>query len=195
MIISHRGKDNHKYKENSISAIIESLSKDYIDGVEFDIRITKDKELVINHGFIYNGKIIKYSNLKDLKIDTLKNLLKRINTNKIILIEIKDNDIEIIDILYKIIKRVKLNILIHSFHEKILIDFKKKYPKYKIGIISFNNNLCLDKFDFISLYYSNYKKQSKPVFLWTVNNKNKLLEFNHKGLSIITDNAYKLNNL
>lgn len=192
MIISHRGKNNHSFKENTITAIKTALSKDYIDGVEFDIRITKDNILVLNHGAIHNGKIIKYTTLKELSLDTLKDLLKQIHTSKLILIEIKDNDLKIIDVLYKLIKKVNLNIYIHSFHKNILLDFKKKYPQYKIGIITFNNDLNLEKYDFISLYHKSYKKQNKLTFLWTVNNKNKMLEYLNKNISIITDDAYKI---
>lgn len=193
MIISHRGNNNHQYKENTIKAIIESLNKEYIDGVEFDIRITKDNQLVLHHGFIHDGKIIKYTNSNELHLDTLKQLIKQLHTDKIILIEIKDNDLKIVNLLYKIIKKASLNIYIHSFHEKVLLQFKKKYPKYKIGIISFNNNINLNKYDFISLYYQNYKKQNKLTFLWTINNKNKMLEFLKNNIVIITDNAYKIN--
>lgn len=44
MIISHRGNDKENFKENTILAIKNSLSKSYIDGVEFDIRLTRDKK-------------------------------------------------------------------------------------------------------------------------------------------------------
>ena len=45
-LIAHRGLDNHKYSENSFKAILTSLNEKYIDGVEFDVRITKDKKIV-----------------------------------------------------------------------------------------------------------------------------------------------------
>lgn len=71
-LISHRGLDNHTYSENSLKAIENVLSKDYIDGVEFDVRITKDKKIVLIHDpiidLISNGSgIIKYMTLKDLQ--------------------------------------------------------------------------------------------------------------------------------
>ena len=55
MIISHRGNDNHNYKENTIEAVVFSLNRDYVDGVEVDIMFTKDKEIVLNHDYIYNN--------------------------------------------------------------------------------------------------------------------------------------------
>ena len=63
--ISHRGNDDD-LAENSKKAILNSLSKPYIDGVEFDIRITKDNKFVINH----NATI----NLNSNKIGTIKNM-------------------------------------------------------------------------------------------------------------------------
>lgn len=92
MIISHRGNDKHSFKENTKKAIINCLNKEYIDGVEFDIRITKDKKFVLNHGFLNNGKIIKYNKYKNLSLDELNSVLKQLKTKKIIMIEIKDNE-------------------------------------------------------------------------------------------------------
>ncbi len=189
MIISHRGNDNHKYKENTKNAIINALSKNYIDGVEFDIRVTKDKKLVLNHGFLHNGKIIKYSYFKDLNLDSLNSVLKSIKTPKIILIEIKDDDKIVIDLLYKCIKKYKdLNFYIHTFHNSIASLFKKKYPHINIGIILFNLNIDYSKYDFVSLNYLGYRKIDKLTFLWTVNKKIKKFQ----GLNIITDKPFLL---
>ena len=51
-IIAHRGNDGI-HKENSLEAIINSLNKKYVDGVELDVRLTKDKKLIINHDPFY----------------------------------------------------------------------------------------------------------------------------------------------
>ena len=59
MIISHRGNGNHNFKENSKEAIIFSLNDKNIDGIEIDIRFTKDKKMVLCHNATYDGKIIK----------------------------------------------------------------------------------------------------------------------------------------
>lgn len=190
MIISHRGNNNHHFKENSLLAIKDALSKSYIDGVEFDIRITKDKKFILNHGFINNGKIIKYTNSKYLNSDNLKDVLKSIKSNKLLLIEIKDNDYRIIDLLYKILKKFKnLNIQIITFYKELAIRFKKKYPSIKIGIIVFK----IDKneiYDFICIHYLNYKKVNQELFVWTVNNKDKIKRFNSMNINIITDKPY-----
>ena len=41
-LIAHRCNDNHNYRENSIKSAFEALNKEYIDGIEIDLRITKD---------------------------------------------------------------------------------------------------------------------------------------------------------
>ena len=48
-IISHRGSNVSNYKPNTKQALLTALSIDFIDGIEFDIRITKDKKIVIIH--------------------------------------------------------------------------------------------------------------------------------------------------
>ena len=89
MIISHRGNDNHNYKENTIEAVVFSLNRDYVDGVEVDIMFTKDKEIVLNHDYIYNNLEVNNTNYNELKLDRLDDLLKRLDTIKLILIEVK----------------------------------------------------------------------------------------------------------
>ena len=91
-IISHRANDNHSFKENTIEAIKDVLNKDYIDGVEIDIRLTKDNKIVLYHSpIIYNLGLISNNNLKEIKkyANELNNVLKKIKTNKLILIDIK----------------------------------------------------------------------------------------------------------
>ena len=65
-IIAHRGNDQI-HKENSKEAILNSLTKDYINGVEFDIRLTKDNKFIINHDPFYHYYYIKNTNSKKLK--------------------------------------------------------------------------------------------------------------------------------
>ena len=56
---AHRARNNHSFKDNSKEAILSSINKDYISGVEIDIRLTKDKKIVIYHDpiIIINGKL------------------------------------------------------------------------------------------------------------------------------------------
>ncbi len=190
MIISHRGNDKHGFKENTKKAIISTLKNDYVSGVEFDIRMTKDKKIVLSHSPLYKDRIICLTNYKDLHLDLLKNVLNGIKSKKIIIIEIKDYDISIIPVLYKILKNFpNLNIYIHSFHYHILKEWKDKYPSYKIGLIKmgfFNDDKKENILDFLSIYYKNSYSTDKEVFLWTVNSVIKDIQ----KVNIITDKPY-----
>ena len=209
-LISHRGLDNHMYSENSLKAIENVLSKDYIDGVEIDVRITKDKEIVLIHDFIIdlvsNGfGIIKYMTLKDLQkyqygkskesIITLDILLKTIQTNKILLIELKEfsNDfIDLVDTTMKIISNYDLNIYISSFNYKLLNYIKSKYKSIKCGLIigyGLNTLYLKNNFDFNIISYSYYNKiKNKLTFIFNLRKNNYKLDNN---VYIITDYAYK----
>lgn len=193
-IIAHRGNDNI-HRENSIEAILNSLNKSYIGGVEFDIRLTKDNIFVINHDPIYRGYIISNTNsriLKKLKLPTLEELLKQIDNKKILLIDVKveKNTYILSKILNKILKKYNYNYYICSFNYKFIKKFKKKY-KYRCGLIVgtiINKKHIDNSLDFYSISYK-YKGSlpKKKIFYWTINK----IE-NIKGNSIITDKPKKL---
>lgn len=195
-IIAHRANNNHKYKENTIEGIIDSLNKDYIDGVEFDIRLTKDKYFVLYHNATYKDNLIKNKYLKDLKLDELNNVLKNIKSNKIILIDIKceeGNYKEMSDYLIKVLKKYKkLNIYLCSFNYEMCLYLKEK-TKYKVGLLIsnlINKNKNIKPFDFISINYKIYKDINKDTFVWTINKKELFKKFLNKKVYIITDKAY-----
>ncbi|HHW69407.1 MAG TPA: hypothetical protein GX747_03635, partial [Tenericutes bacterium] len=105
-IISHRAKSNHIYPENTKEAILKVLMDEKIDGIEIDIRMTKDKKLIVFHDPILNIKtncngIVKFKKYKQIKkcklhekyyIPLLESLLKEIAYLKIdkkIILDIK----------------------------------------------------------------------------------------------------------
>ena len=112
-LIAHRGLDNHKYKENTINAFLDCITKDYIYGIEIDIRLTKDNKIIMYHNYLYKNKVISKYNYKELKdIELFEDLLKRLNTNKMVLIDIKsenDNYEILIKKLLRLIKKYPLN--------------------------------------------------------------------------------------
>ncbi len=210
-LISHRGLDNHTYSENSLKAIENALSKDYINGVEFDVRITKDNKIVLIHDpvidLISNGSgIVKYMTLKDLQkykygiskesIITLDDLLSIIHTNKIILIELKEfgNDfIDLVEETIKIISNYNLNIYISSFNYKLLNYIKSKYRDVKCGlIIGYGLNIMYLKnnFDFNIVSYHHCKRISndKLTFIFNLNKDNSKLD---SDMYLITNSSFK----
>ena len=119
MLISHRGNDKHNYKENTIDSIVFSLNQNYIDGVEFDIQLTKDNIVVLHHDFLYQNMQIEETTYNLLRLDKLEDLLKRLDTKKLLLIELKSkkNNIKFVEELDKILKKYNhLNIKLCSFN-------------------------------------------------------------------------------
>lgn len=193
-IIAHRGNDGI-HKENSLEAIINSLNKKYIDGVELDVRLTKDKKLIVNHDPFYSGYYINNTNavkLQKLGLNTLDEILTNVNNNKIIMIEVKVDDKKIkqvTKVLIKTLNKYKLNYYICSFNYNFLNNFKKCCD-IKIGLIisikintkHINNNF---NFNSINILY-NKKIPNKETFRWTINNVKELEKIN-KNENIITD--------
>ena len=91
-LIAHRGLYNNKSEQNTMKSFINSINNPNYVGFECDIRQTKDKKFIINHDAFINDKLIfntNYNELKMYNIAKLSDILK-LNTNKIILIEVKD---------------------------------------------------------------------------------------------------------
>lgn len=134
-VIAHRGgyKESHT-RENSKEAILYAISKDYVDGVEFDIRITKDKKIVLIHNssIKYHNKRYKvahtnYQTLNEIyfkiyhtKLITLEEILAFIPKNKLIFLEIKS--------ISKGLEKENLKLIDHTL---------RKYPSKKITLLSF----------------------------------------------------------
>lgn len=196
--ISHRGNDvGINYPENSKESILEVLNRDYISGVEFDVRMTKDKRIVVVHdntiALSSNGNgLISKTRLKQLekynfgtitnplKIATLEDILSNINCDKEIIIEIKEEAKryrKVVNVIYDIIKNYSnLNIKICSFNYKLVEYFKCKYPNVNVGLlvgIKMNLDKEISNFDFCSVSIINYKKylNCKNLYIWTINEK------------------------
>lgn len=179
-IIVHRGITSNKIEENSYLAIKHALKEKNIEGVEFDIRITKDNIIVLSHNSVLGTNYIENMNYKDIikekYLSTLDKILT-INTDKILLIDIKtsnNNYKTLADILMKRLNKASQKIYLASFNKKI-IKYMKKKLKFKMGLISFYYRK--GNFDFYVINYrtitdKKINKLKKEVFLWTVNKKN-----------------------
>lgn len=200
-LIAHRGNNNHKYKENSKEAFINCFNTEYIDGIELDIRLTKDNIIVVHHDNVINKKLIDKTNYNKIKneIDILDNILESLSDKKKIVIEIKGDNKNIVDILYNTIKKYNYNFYICSFNYDIVNMFKTKYKNHKIGLIigyMINVDKIHNKLDFNSLQYNliNRINKKKEIFIWTVNDRKILNKIKKHGnnYNIITDKAYLL---
>lgn len=160
MFIAHRGLYNDKIKENTIEAFDNAFNNGY-SGIEFDVRLSKDKVPVIIHDsflsrvFNKKGQVrnIEYKKLKTYGIPTLTEIINRYN-NKVMIIELKEN----IDISSYLNDN---NIYyITSFNYDYIKNYKKS-NKYKLGVINYilNSNINYNKLDFIMILDTIYNKK------------------------------------
>ena len=163
MFIAHRGLYDDNIKENTIEAFDNAFNNGY-EGIEFDVRLTKDKIPVILHDsflsrvFGVKGllKNYTYQELLDKKIAIPKfeDVISRYN-NKVMIIELKEK----IDIT-KYIKDNRNKYYISSFNYDY-ISYLNKSSYYKLGVINYilNSGIDYSKIDFIMILDSIYNKK------------------------------------
>ena len=133
-LIAHRG--SHKFaKENSLFSFFNAINENYY-GFECDVRQSKDKKFYIYHDMLYDGKLFKSFNSNEIICDTLESVLK-LNTNKIILLEIKDPFIDIDNLVETLIKYSDKNIYVMSFYNTVIDKLNIKNKTYKVGILNY----------------------------------------------------------
>ena len=156
-IIGHRGASDDA-PENTISSIKEAFVQG-ADGVEVDVRLTKDERVVCIHdkntvrttGLSLEVKNTNYRELKNLDagswkgaawkdelIPSLEEVLKEVPLNKEIFIEIKTS-LEIIDPLISLVlssKITKKNITMISFNAEVIKEIKLLLPEVTCNLLT-----------------------------------------------------------
>ena len=184
-LIAHRGIWNKTIKDNSYKALFDGLnSKKYI-GIECDIRTTLDKKFIVYHNILYKGNLVKNTCFKDMQgILLLEDLLK-INTDKLLLLEIKENDIDKKRLL-KLLNKYQRNYYIMSFNTKVIKDLKNMDNKYKYGVLNYILNSDADyNLDFICLLdgvatnniINNFEKRGIEVIIYGTIKVNKNVKY------------------
>lgn len=181
MFIAHRGLHTHTL-ENSIPAFLGAINNDDYSGFELDIYTSKDNIFVIHHNPLIDGKLITHYNYKELKkkgIIKLEDALK-LKTDKIILIDIKDINIDI-DKFRELLNKYKTkNIYVMSFFNSIIKKFSQETFKY--GILNYVLNSTSEYHgSFIGILYDvasphlieSLKKLNLEVFLYALNKEDK----------------------
>ena len=201
ILISHRGLINDNIKENTLESFKNAINNNY-NGIELDIRITKDNKIVVLHDKLNNRTSNAKGNINNLlykdvvkynfgsktipsKLPLLEDVIKKFN-NIIIFIELKE----------KINKDLLLDILkLNDSNDYYIMSFNKNYineflnTKYKIGLINniFNSKNDISLYDFsvvlenlftVELYNRLIKKNKEIVLYGVLNNislKNKEL--------------------
>ena len=204
----HRGLAKRSFRENTLPAFKYSFKKKY--GIEADLQVTKDNQLICFHDFnlkrIFNlnknVKDINYSNLKKISkkrkatVPLLKDLLKIAKNKYPLLLEIKPllSKISLLNLI-KLIKKTKKYGII-SFKEKNLINLYKINKKLPLGLLFFSTSsfknikmkskkkhvkfLVLEK-KFLS--NTNLHLIKKKIYYYTIKKKNIFKKFkNTKNL-------------
>lgn len=188
--IIHRGITSKNIKENSYIAIKKAIKDKESIGVEFDIRLTKDKKIVLSHNSLINLNVIEETNYSELiknnYLTTLDKILD-IGTNKIFLIDIKTNNNYKVfsDILMNTLNKYNKNIYLASFDKNIIKYIKSKYKKGIITLLYRRNNYNFIITNYKLISNNKIKKiKDKKIFLWTIHNNNELEEIKNKFSNI-----------
>lgn len=162
---AHRGLHGSGVAENSLSAFRLAVERGY--GIELDVRLSRDGELVVFHDNTLDrvteksGKVdsYDYSELKEMKLsgteDTIplfSDVLKTVDGKVPLLVEIKEDagKYAVTEKTLEILKDYKGEYIIESFNPLALGLVKKKNPEILRGILSMN--------------YMAEKKHRKPIY-------------------------------
>lgn len=161
-IIGHRGA-SESAPENTLSSISEAWSQ-AADGVEVDIRLTKDKVLVCMHDtntLRTSGEnaLVSETNFEKLKkldvgswrgkewtnepIPSLVQVMELMPESKKLFIEVKGGkevSIPLVEVLERY-EHLFTRIIVISFNESLLKEIKQKIPKIKVNLLcAFDQN-------------------------------------------------------
>ena len=184
MFIAHRGLVKKEIIENTIPAFLGAIDSDKYVGFELDVYTSKDKEFIVHHDPLLDGKLIwnyEYKELRKKGIVKLEDVLK-LKTNKIILIEIKDINLDINKFTKLLNKYKDKKIYVMSFFNSVIRKFKN--PTFKVGVLNYVFNSTSEyPYDFIGILYdvatehmiNSLKKLNIAVFLYALNKKDKYI--------------------
>lgn len=196
MFIAHRGNNGMGYAQNSVSAFVNCFNTSYIDGVEMDVRLTLDGVVVVSHSDFFDGKVISKTKFSRLGIDSLDYVLSCLSDKKKIIIDVKGDNLDIVDKLYSVLVKYDYQFYICSFNYDIVSLFRDRYSSYKVGLIigyMLNIDRINNSFDFNLIHYNLVKRiGNKESFVWTVNDKFIYDVVKKYSSLIITDKAYLL---
>ena len=195
MFIAHRGLVKKGIIENTLPAFLGAINSDKYAGFELDIYTSKDNEFIIHHDPLLDGKLIwnyEYKELKKKGVVKLEDVLK-LKTNKIILIEIKDINLDINQFTKLLNKYQDKKIYVMSFFNSVIRKFKN--PTFKVGVLNYLLNSTAEyPCDFIGILYdvatkhmiNSLKELSIEVFLYALSKKDKYI---FKDVYYIVDDA------
>lgn len=139
-IIAHRGfwKSNPETTENSIQAL-KNAQNLKVYASEFDVRMTKDGKLVVNHDEHFAEMEISETNFCDLKKEQLSNGEKFPTLKKYLK---QGNKVPSVKLILEI-KPAKTKFLEDEIVTKTITLVKKMDMENQVEFISFSKNICL----------------------------------------------------
>ena len=196
--IAHRGVVKESIVENTKNAFLEAIINTNFIGFELDVRVSKDGVFVVYHDSLIDGKLIRsltYQELKYKGVMRLKDVL-RLETDKLIIIEIKSFDMDLSK-LNKMINKSKRNIYVMSFSNKVVKLISGFKRNYKVGTLnyiinseddySYNDFICLLYFSITDNIIKYFKEHNIEVLIYGVSNNIIMKDY---GLKVIVDYDY-----
>lgn len=195
---AHRGfhDNNSDAPENSMKAFNKAVQNGY--GIELDIQITKDKQVVVFHDYTLNrvcgvDKQVSdctYEELKELcllntteKIPLFSEVLALVNGQVPLIVEIKkkNGSDPICEYAWEILKDYKGIYCMESFHPFAVLWFKKNHPEVVRGQLAMN-------------FHKHSKEEAKPIYillrhlLFNFLTKPDFIAYDHRSKKAISKN-------
>ena len=190
-LIAHRGLKDES-KENTLQAFTKSLENPNYQGFECDVRTSKDNVFVVCHDALIGISRVSSTNYEQLKrkynVPTLESVLK-LQTDKIMLLEIKETNLDI-----------KKNIYVMSFFNTVIQKLHEKKCPCKLGVLNYvlNSEENYQEYQFICLLESIVSKKlvnffhekNMEVFIYGIHHFKETQE-NYQDCYLITDEIVK----
>lgn len=213
MIIAHRGFAKN-CQENTLEAYRRAIEVG-VDGIELDVRKTKDNILILFHDELINEQKINqltYTEINYLthnlgwQVPTLVESLKLVQGKVKLDVELKETGYET-EVVALILQYLTIEqFMVTSFQIESLLTIKSNYPSVKTGILlnkktatNFDLKDNLSIIDFLALHFelldSNWLKlahiYNKFIFVWTINEEKVIKELLEEPMiiGIITDKS------
>lgn len=178
--IAHRGY-SIRYRDNSIEAIHEAVSRKY-DGIELDIQLCATGEIVLFHDVYVDSKFICDMNLDEVKnhnICTLKDVYEHVPEirDTILLLDIKGNNIKIVEALIEFYKdKPTRNVTFCSFNRKLIYALPHMFQKGSTFETTFTEN----EFEYIT------RDVNAVLLHWTCLDHNFITYCRQKDIKVYT---------
>ena len=201
-LIAHRGLKDES-KENTLQAFTKSLENPNYQGFECDVRTSKDNVFVVCHDALIGISRVSSTNYEELKrkynVPTLESVLK-LQTDKIMLLEIKETNLDV-ERFNKLLKKyAKKNIYVMSFFNTVIQKLHEKKCPCKLGVLNYvlNSEENYQEYQFICLLESIvskklvnfFHKKNMEVFIYGIHHLKETQE-DYQDCYLITDEIIK----